>query len=112
MILGRRGEWRIEQLKADDAGDRNAGNERYSTKKLLEHLDCFLLTARGASRSPGGQRQNGGVNSTYGTTRGMLLLATQHLDDHNLDRSVVPMMEHSAEGAVELSSTTLLRKRR
>jgi putative transcriptional regulator len=36
----------------------------------------------------------------YATTRGMLLLATPPLDDPNFDRSVVYMMEHSAEGAV------------
>ena len=36
----------------------------------------------------------------YGTTRGMLLLATPPLEDPNFDRSVVYMMEHSAEGAV------------
>ena len=46
------------------------------------------------------QRQNGGVNSIYATTKGMLLLATPPLDDPNFDRSVVYMMEHSAEGAV------------
>ncbi len=46
------------------------------------------------------KRQNGGVNSMYGTTRGMLLLATPPLDDPNFDRSVVYMMEHSIEGAV------------
>jgi putative transcriptional regulator len=47
-----------------------------------------------------GQRQNGGVNSIYATTKGMLLLATPPLDDPNFDRSVVYMMEHSGEGAV------------
>jgi putative transcriptional regulator len=36
----------------------------------------------------------------YATTRGMLLLATPPLDDPNFDRSVVYVMEHSAEGAV------------
>jgi len=36
----------------------------------------------------------------YATTRGMLLLATPPLDDPNFDRSVVYMMEHSADGAV------------
>ena len=36
----------------------------------------------------------------YATTRGMLLLATPPLDDPNFDRSVVYIMEHSAEGAV------------
>lgn len=46
------------------------------------------------------QRQNGSVNSMYATTRGMLLLATPPLDDPNFDRSVIYIMEHSAEGAV------------
>jgi len=46
------------------------------------------------------ERQNKGVNSFYGVTRGMLLLATPPLDDPNFDRSVVYMMEHSADGAV------------
>jgi putative transcriptional regulator len=100
MILGRRGEWRVEQPKADDAGDRNAGNERYSTEKLLEHLGCLLLAVRTSNQSWETERQNGAVNSMYGTTRGMLLLATPPLDDPNFDRSVVYMMEHSAEGAV------------
>ena len=36
----------------------------------------------------------------YATTRGMLLLATPPLDDPNFDRSVIYVMEHSAEGAV------------
>ena len=36
----------------------------------------------------------------YATTRGMLLLATPPLDDPNFDRSVIYIMEHSAEGAV------------
>ncbi|HEY7626300.1 MAG TPA: YqgE/AlgH family protein [Ilumatobacteraceae bacterium] len=50
--------------------------------------------------------QNGGVSSSawpnlYGT-RGMLLVATPPLDDPNFDRSVIYMMEHTAEGAVGL----------
>ena len=36
----------------------------------------------------------------YSSTRGMLLLATPPLDDPNFDRSVIYIMEHSAEGAV------------
>jgi putative transcriptional regulator len=36
----------------------------------------------------------------YGSTKGMLLLATPPLDDPNFDRSVVFMMEHSTDGAV------------
>lgn len=36
----------------------------------------------------------------YASTRGMLLLATPALDDPNFDRSVVYVMEHSADGAV------------
>ena len=36
----------------------------------------------------------------YATTRGMVLLATPPLDDPNFDRSVIYVMEHSAEGAV------------
>jgi putative transcriptional regulator len=50
--------------------------------------------------------KNVSVTSIYGTpvqgTRGMLLLATPPLDDPNFDRSVIYMMEHSAEGAVGL----------
>ena len=38
----------------------------------------------------------------YSTTRGMLLVATPPLDDPNFDRSVIYIMEHSAEGAVGL----------
>ncbi len=38
----------------------------------------------------------------YATTRGMLLLATPPLDDPNFDRSVIYMMEHTADGAVGL----------
>lgn len=37
----------------------------------------------------------------YGA-RGMLLVATPPLDDPNFDRSVIYMMEHSADGAVGL----------
>src|SRR4249920_3429911 len=56
-------------------------------------------------RSPGEpisatRGQNNGVNSNYGVTRGMLLVATPPLDDPNFDRSVVYMLEHSADGAV------------
>jgi len=38
----------------------------------------------------------------YSSTRGMLLVATPPLDDPNFDRSVIYVMEHSAEGAVGL----------